>query len=61
MVGNIDICCHDRRFGYLNGRNIIAFNGPLTAAIVGGVSMVILLRSPKKRAGLRSTRWVLPC
>ena len=48
-------------FGYLNGRNIIAFNGPLTAAIVGGVSMVILLKAPKRRAGLRSTRWALPC
>jgi len=40
-------------FGYLNGRNIIAFNGPLTAAIVGGVSMVILLKVAKKASWLK--------
>lgn len=40
-------------FGYLNGRNIIALNGPLTAALVGGVSMVILLNVAKKATWLK--------
>jgi hypothetical protein len=40
-------------FGYLNSRNIIALNGPLTAAVVGGVSMVILLNVAKKARWLK--------
>ncbi|AFM21927.1 hypothetical protein Anamo_1318 [Acetomicrobium mobile DSM 13181] len=40
-------------FGYLNGRNIITLNGPLTAALVGGVSMVILLNVAKKATWLK--------
>lgn len=35
-------------FGYLNSRNIIAKGGPLTAAIAGGIAMVILLQIAKK-------------
>jgi len=38
---------------YLNGRNIITLNCPLTAAVVGGVSMVILLKLADKATWLK--------
>jgi len=40
-------------FGYLNSRSIMAMGGQLTAALVGGIAMVILLNAAKKARWLK--------